>query len=128
MQVILFGVHDHREGSFNMMTDVATQRTRLQVRLAELQDRALHVAHSLSEPVSGDSADRAIEREDDDALEGEGVMIMGEIQCIRAALSRIDAGNYGQCCACGQTISAARLAALPEAALCIGCAESAERH
>lgn len=111
-----------------MMTDVAAQRIRLQVRLAELQDRALHVAHSLSEPVSGDSADRAIEREDDDALEGEGVMIMSEIQSIRSALSRIESGHYGQCTACGQTIGAARLAALPEAKLCIACAEVAEHR
>lgn len=111
------------------MTDVTTQRTRLQVRLAELQDRALHVAHCLAEPVSGDSADRAIEREDDDALEGEGALITSEIHDIRSALKRIESGTYGQCCACGEPIAAARLAALPEAALCISCAEAAEsRH
>ena len=40
---------------------------------------------------------------------------------IDAALSRVDGGTYGTCEACGKPIPPARLEALPEATLCVGC-------
>lgn len=40
---------------------------------------------------------------------------------IDAALSRVDAGMYGICESCGKPIPEARLEALPEATLCVGC-------
>lgn len=40
---------------------------------------------------------------------------------IDRALERIDAGTYGRCEACGVTIPAERLDALPWAALCVPC-------
>ena len=40
---------------------------------------------------------------------------------IDAALSRVDAGTYGICESCGKPIPEARLEALPEATLCVGC-------
>ena len=40
---------------------------------------------------------------------------------IDAALSRVDAGTYGTCEACGKPIPKARLEALPEATLCVSC-------
>jgi DnaK suppressor protein len=42
----------------------------------------------------------------------------------RAALQRIEEGSYGACLDCGATISPARLAALPWAALCLRCQET----
>ncbi|RMF37482.1 MAG: TraR/DksA family transcriptional regulator [Alphaproteobacteria bacterium] len=41
---------------------------------------------------------------------------------IRAALSRMDAGEYGYCVKCGDEIAAKRLEADPTVPLCIGCA------
>lgn len=40
---------------------------------------------------------------------------------IDAALSRVDAGTYGTCEACGKPIPEARLEAIPEATLCVAC-------
>lgn len=40
---------------------------------------------------------------------------------IDAALGRVEAGTYGTCEACGQPIPEARLEAVPEATLCVGC-------
>jgi DnaK suppressor protein len=40
---------------------------------------------------------------------------------IDAALTRVDAGTYGTCEACGKPIPKARLEALPEATLCVSC-------
>ncbi|MDX1706020.1 TraR/DksA family transcriptional regulator [Pseudidiomarina sp.] len=38
-----------------------------------------------------------------------------------AALQRLRTGEYGYCVECGDEISAARLAAKPEVALCVDC-------
>ncbi|MGL5826692.1 MAG: TraR/DksA family transcriptional regulator [Nocardioides sp.] len=41
---------------------------------------------------------------------------------VDAAAARLDAGTYGACERCGESISAGRLGARPAARLCIGCA------
>lgn len=46
---------------------------------------------------------------------------------IDEALARIEAGTYGICLRCGETISPARLEAVPEAPLCLPCREYEER-
>ena len=40
---------------------------------------------------------------------------------IDAALARVEAGTYGICESCGKPIPEARLEAVPEATLCVGC-------
>ena len=44
-----------------------------------------------------------------------------------AALARIDAGTYGVCVDCGDTISVERLEFRPEAARCLACQEKFEQ-
>lgn len=52
-----------------------------------------------------------------------------ELAAINAALSRIEAGSYGQCTDCGVQIPQARLHAAPEAPRCIACQTQLEsRH
>jgi len=46
----------------------------------------------------------------------------GEARAIRAALSRIDGGEFGYCHDCGEAIAAERLAAKPTIRLCMSCA------
>jgi RNA polymerase-binding transcription factor DksA len=41
---------------------------------------------------------------------------------IEHALSRLDAGTYGTCEACGQAIPRERLEAIPHASTCVACA------
>ena len=45
------------------------------------------------------------------------------IRSIKAALRRMEEGSYGDCERCGGPIAASRLEVLPEATLCIDCAE-----
>jgi DnaK suppressor protein len=45
---------------------------------------------------------------------------------VEAALARLDRGTYGACLDCDEDIAAARLAAQPEALLCIGCQRERE--
>lgn len=49
-----------------------------------------------------------------------------ELVAIDAALSRLAAGQYGQCQDCGATIPEARLAAYPMALRCVRCQTHAE--
>ena len=46
---------------------------------------------------------------------------------VEAALRRIDAGDYGKCLECGETIHPGRLSVDPTTTLCIECAEALER-
>lgn len=45
---------------------------------------------------------------------------------IDAALSRVDAGTYGKCCACQRELESDRLVADPAAVFCPDCAEERE--
>jgi len=46
-----------------------------------------------------------------------------QLEQLRHAIERIDTGSYGRCTRCGSDIGAARLEALPAAALCLACAD-----
>lgn len=49
-----------------------------------------------------------------------------EIDQIRAALDRLDAGTFGSCTRCGAAIAAGRLEVLPHAETCIDCQSHVE--
>jgi RNA polymerase-binding protein DksA len=104
------------------MTDTAKAQTTLEAQLAELEARLARIERDLDEPHDPDSSERAVQMEDDDSLEGQARLITREITSTRRALDRIAAGEYGACVQCGEEISAGRLEARPEAALCITCA------
>ena len=109
------------------MLDPAIMRARLEAQLAELESRQFHIASDLSEPLDPDSAEQAVETEDDASLEGQGMLVSREIASVKRALARIEDGSYGECVRCGLAISAARLDARPEAALCIDCARKTDQ-
>lgn len=104
------------------MTDLAQARTRLETKLAELEARLATIDRDLSETPDADSSERAVQMEDDEALEAQGALVAQEIGSVRRALDRIEDGSYGACAKCGGEISEGRLEARPEAALCITCA------
>ena len=106
------------------MPDSADARTRLEAQLAELEDRLSRIERDLAEPPDADSSERAVQMEDDDALEGQAALVSNEIGAVRRALQRIEDGTYGECANCGNEIAAGRLEARPEAALCIECASA----
>ena len=108
------------------MPDFAAAKARLQAQLAELGPRFANIARDLDTPADRDWEERAIELEDDEALEHQGELVSREIASVKRALGRIEDGTYGTCVRCGGEIGAARLEARPEAALCIDCARQAE--
>lgn len=101
-------------------------RARLLARRAELQQRRSRVGQDLSrqlEPLSRDSDDRAIQLENDESLQAIGQAAASELEDIDVALDRISRGLYGICKICGDDISAARLAAVPQASMCQQCGQ-----
>ena len=106
------------------MTDTAAARTRLEEMLADGEARIERLEADLAETPDADSSERAVQMEDDEALEGQATVLSDEIASIRRALARIEDGTYGECVRCGEVIAEGRLQARPEAALCITCASA----
>ncbi len=107
------------------MADFSNVRGQLEKRLAELNDRVTLVERERAEPMSADSAEQAIEAEDDEVLALQDDVLHHEIAAIVGAIRRIETGKYGNCASCGVGIEPARLAALPTTSLCIDCARAA---
>ncbi len=77
-------------------------------------------------PLPADFAEQATELENDEAMVAIERELNIELQNLNIALSRIEAGTYGQCASCAEPIQSGRLEALPEAVLCVRCAEAGE--
>lgn len=52
---------------------------------------------------------------------------VAELEAVRAARERLEAGTYGLCLACGEPIELRRLEAMPTALRCIRCQSLAEK-
>jgi RNA polymerase-binding transcription factor DksA len=96
-----FSAHDRQRRETGIVTDLAQYKDILETRKRELYRRLNKIEKDLDTLKSGDSADRAIERENDEVLEEFGTTGLKELGAIDAALDR--------------------LAAVPHAALCEEC-------
>ena len=86
-------------------------------------DKRLHgIEAKLETEHTADWDDQAIEREEDEVLEGMGRSGVAEMERIRAALGRIADGSYGVCVTCGSDISEERLDLVPDTPFCRNCA------
>jgi len=104
-------------------------------RLLALQQQLVQRIFGMEDTMLAMDADRDIERTDrvqeeaaEVALTALGEQGRREMAAIQAALARIDAGTYGICDTCGETISAARLTAMPTARRCVACQERLEHQ
>ncbi|QYK39996.1 MAG: TraR/DksA family transcriptional regulator [Paracoccaceae bacterium] len=104
------------------MAEMTVHKATMEARLAELSSRLQDIETELDSHHDPDWEDLATQREGDEVLEGLGVSGQAEMRAIRAALARIEAGDYGLCARCGEAIEARRLEILPWVALCRDCA------
>lgn len=104
------------------MADHERFERQLRERKAYLEKALRRFEHALEQPASKDDEERALEREDDEVLEGLGASGLAELRAINAALKRIEEGTYGECVNCGEEIPERRLEIIPHAALCTRCA------
>lgn len=100
-------------------------RELIEQRLKSLLERARRIDDHRRRPALADSEEQAAEAETDEVLTGLDESTRQEIARLRAALERLDSGDYGRCVRCGAKIPAARLAAIPEATSCVKCAAGA---
>ncbi len=94
----------------------------LEGRLAELQKRLASIKKDVTQAHSGDSAEQAQERENDEVVDAKRNETAQSNRVIQSALERIDDGSYGVCESCGEDIAPGRLEAIPEATRCVNCA------
>lgn len=107
------------------MDDMKHIKAMLEDKLDELNARAEEIDHDLHEPPDRNWSENAQEHEGDEVLEEVGAVTVDEIQHVKLALAKIEAGTYGACAECGGKIALGRLEALPYAVNCIDCAEKA---
>lgn len=92
----------------------------LESQLADLEERAQTV--DLDQQAVG-----RLSRMDSLANQGIALNALGKAKSrlarLERALARIDAEDFGCCAECGESIAPGRLLAMPEAVLCVGCAE-----
>lgn len=104
------------------MADIKKRRATLEARLEELGVRIQQIDEELDSHNSKDWEELATEREEDEVLEGMGLSAQAEIRTIKAALARMEAGEYGDCVDCGEIITEERLDVLPYTPFCRVCA------
>lgn len=107
-------------------SQLPAMRLRLISRQGELRDE-IRAARVASNPDGGDTfevtdlkdaADATQRQQTDDAQVARDLAELAEVE---AALLRLDAGHYGECVDCGETIPEARLATQPAAPCCAPC-------
>ena len=98
-------------------------RKQLEERLAQMQARLASIKAEVTQSHSGDSAEQAQERENDEVVDAIGNETAQSIRILQAALLRLEDGTYGICERCGEEISEGRLAVIPEATRCVNCAD-----
>ncbi len=104
------------------MTSIESRKAALEARLRELTGRMGAIESELDSHQAQDWEDLATERESDEVLEGMGLSARAEMRAVRAALQRIEDGEYGFCVKCGAEIAAERLDLLPYTPFCQKCA------
>lgn len=107
------------------MTSLDQTETKLQSLRKSYVDRIdaidRDLAHKNSE-IEKDSAEQVTQGENDEVLAALKVEARDSIVKIDQALEKVHTGQYGQCSRCGESISSARLLAIPFAEYCIKCA------
>lgn len=95
--------------------------------LADLVERLDGLPPLEAEALRGDEADRIQARDEHDLGVADRARLQARRGLLMAAIDRLIDGTYGLCLDCGATIAPARLRALPEVALCLGCQAELER-
>ncbi len=103
-------------------TTMEERRKAMKTRLAELENRLHGIEDELDSHQSRDWEELATEREGEEVLEELGTSGQVEIRMIRAALARMETGEYGICGRCGEEIQSERLDVVPYTPLCRACA------
>ena len=100
------------------------RRDDTQARVATLAKRPERGASQGFGKRIGDGTTEAIRRLTDI---GVGASFEERLDRVERALEKLDEGTYGTCDACGKSIPAPRLQAMPDSVLCVTCAGAQRR-
>lgn len=90
--------------------------------LIEGRVAAIHQDKSkVAGPINPDFEEQAVDLQNNEVVDGIENHDLSELNLISKALSKINAGSFGDCEECGEVISQKRLDALPYAEKCIKC-------
>lgn len=112
--------------------DTAQAKARLTELLGELEQSAAVLQHTDSRDtgelssIDQHPADSGTNLADADREEASLEVLLAQQERVRAALARIEAGNYGKCVDCGRELPDERLDARPEAERCVDCQQRVE--
>jgi RNA polymerase-binding protein DksA len=106
-----------------LMNDVRERLERRKASLLRLYAATRRDETEVAGTTSPDWPDRAALQAEAGLLQGLAERERLELVDIQAALDRLQQGRYGRCERCGNAIGRQRLAAIPEARLCMGCSE-----
>ena len=111
--------------------DQIRERLEKELRLTATRIREISRPDELEElPASLGSIFDDVDKIQIDQTREMGLMTKGRLvqraNRLVSALKRLEAGSYGQCVECGDTIKAARLKALPEVETCLACQDQIE--
>lgn len=110
--------------------DVATWRARIEALIAELEQQSVDSRESRRPVELDQTLQGRLSRID--AIQGQAIAQAAEVRRqaritgLKAALRRLERGEFGECAECGDAIAEARLMVDPSLTLCIRCAESSE--
>ena len=79
-------------------------KAQLEQRLADMQARLNRIKRDVTQEHSGDSAEQAQERENDEVVDAIGNETRQSLHAIQVALDKIADGTYGECEKCGADI------------------------
>lgn len=107
-----------------MPIDQDQVRDDLTKRLELITTRLGRIEKDLQRALEADWQEQAQRATNDEVLEGLEDRGQHEVIQLKAALKRLEDGDYGDCARCGEPIPEGRLRTLPFATLCVGCAAS----
>ncbi|MEX0604427.1 MAG: TraR/DksA family transcriptional regulator [Marinobacter sp.] len=106
------------------MSDRRSALEELRRDLAERLKRFQAHQHREDGALNPDFSEQAVERQNDEVVDGLENEVRAELVKVNRALERIEEGSGEECERCGAAINPARLKALPYATLCISCADA----
>lgn len=108
---------------------LAGLRKRLELKseqLTETLNKTVSESRAISETVGGDEGEEAAAASNRDFLSVQGSSRREQLILVKDALARLDAGKFGICEECGQTVNLKRLEAVPWTRYCRDCQQEVE--
>lgn len=111
--------------AMNHRDQVAKKLRAMRAAVTERKARLSRHVERRSEPLPADSAEQALELENQETMFRLSELMQAELLAIDKALHRLRVDEYGRCSSCGEAIDEERQVALPTTEWCAQCSRAA---